>query len=70
LQTKKQQIISAFEDLNADSLDILLDNSKTYQDVPKSIFVNKIREFFLGLIEDQFVTCDFKAYPGTCNQLL
>lgn len=68
MQNKKQQIITAFENLNADALDILLDEKRTYQDVPKSIFVNKIRELFLGLTEDQFVTCDFKAYPGTCNQ--
>ena len=69
MQNKKKQIISAFENLNADALDILLDEKRTYQDVPKSIFVNKIREFFLGLTEDQFVTCDFKDIISTITDI-
>ena len=65
--TKKQQIIKAFENLDADALSNLLDDEKTYQDVPKSLFVGRYREYFDGLKEDASVICDFKAYPGKCE---
>lgn len=65
--TKKQQIIKAFENLDADALSNLLDDEKTYQDVPKSLFVERYREYFDGLKEDASVICDFKAYPGKCE---
>ena len=63
----KSQIITAFENLDADALELLLDDNKTYQDVPKKIFVERYREYFRNLKEDVEVLCDFKAYPGKCN---
>lgn len=68
MKSKKHEIISSFENLDADSLDNLLDETRVYQDVPKSIFVQKLRDFFQDLIEQDFLVYDFKAYPGTCNQ--
>ena len=64
---KKNKILTAFENLDADGLDRLLDDRKTYQDVPKSIFIEKYREYFQELREDESLVCDFKAYPGKCN---
>lgn len=66
--SKKQNIIKAFQNLDADSLDNLLDENRVYQNVPKAIFVQKLRDFFQDLIEQDFLVYDFKAYPGTCNQ--
>lgn len=63
----KSQIITAFENLDADTLKLLLDDNKTYQDVPKKIFVERYREYFQNLKDDGEVVCDFKAYPGKCN---
>lgn len=65
---KKSKIISALENLDAGSLDYLLDEKRAYQNVPKDIFVGKLRQFFQDLIDDEFVVCDFKAYPGKCKK--
>lgn len=67
MKSKKEQIITAFENLDADALEKLLDDNITYQDVPKKLFVDRYREYFQNFIEDEEVICDFKAYPGKCN---
>ena len=64
---KKQQIITAFENLDADALEQLLDDNKTYEDVPKKLFVDRYREYFQNLKDDEELICDFKAFPGKCN---
>lgn len=66
--SKKEKILKAFEDLDIYSLGLLLNDNQTYQAVTKSIFLNKLRDFFQGLIDDEFVVCDFKAFPGKCKQ--
>lgn len=68
MKNRKIEIITAFENLDANSLDILLDENRIYQDVPKSVFVGKIRDVFQELKDDEFVICDFKAFPGKCKQ--
>lgn len=67
LNSKKRLILTAFENLDADALERLLDDGKTYQDVPKKLFVQRYREYFRNLTVDDEVICDFKAYPGKCE---
>ena len=55
---KKQQIITAFENLDADALEQLLDDYKTYEDVPKKLFVDRYREYFQNLKDDEELICD------------
>ena len=43
---KKQLIIKAFENLDADMLEVLLNDGQAYQDVPKDIFVEELRRYF------------------------
>ena len=64
---KKAEIISAFENLDADSLHTLLCDKRTYQDVPKLLFIEKYKEYFRELAEDESIVCDFKAFPGKCD---
>lgn len=64
---KKKLILKAFENLDAEALGNLLDKNKTYQDVPMELFVERYREYFKGILEDDEIICDFKAYKGKCN---
>ncbi len=43
MKTRKVEIVTAIENLDADELDRLLDDGKTYQDVPKKLFVQQYR---------------------------
>lgn len=67
MKDKKDLIISAFENLDASALDNLLNDNQTYQDVSKLLFVERYREYFQNLIEDESVICDFKAFSGKCE---
>lgn len=64
---KKKLIIEAFENLDADMLDILLDDKRSYQDVPKRLFVARLKQYFEEMKNYPNLIFDFKAYPGTCN---
>jgi hypothetical protein len=43
---KKEPIIKSFQNMDLDILDILLDENKTYQDVYKEIFIEKLEIVF------------------------
>ena len=43
---KKEPIIKSFKNMDLDMLDILLDENKTYQDVYKEIFIEKLEIVF------------------------
>lgn len=65
--SKKQFIIKAFENLDAESLNDLLQDGRSYQEVPKATFILKLKELFRELRLNEELTFDFKAYPGQCN---
>lgn len=67
MRTKKEIIISSFENLDAYALGNILDENRTYQDVPKLLFIEKYREYFKELRDDESILCDFKAFPGKCE---
>ena len=58
---KKQLIITAFENLDADMLEVLLNDGQAYQDVPKDIFVEELRRYFTKI-----KTSSFSAGLGGC----
>lgn len=65
--TKNQLIIKAFQDLDADMLDLLLDGNQPYQEVSKDIFVTEVRKLFSNFREDENLNCDLKKIPGECD---
>lgn len=64
---KKQLILKAFEDMNAEMLDVLLNDDQSYQDVHKETFVAELREYFSQLRNDWNSKTDFKAAHGICT---
>lgn len=67
MMSKKQQIISAFENLDATMLDVLLNDDQPYQDVPKQLFVSELKKHFNRILNDDYYMKDYKAYKGTCQ---
>ena len=46
IASKKECIISSFEKMDLEMLELLLDDSNTYQDATKDVFLNKLTESF------------------------
>ena len=65
---KKKEIIKAFENLDADMLDILLNDNQSYMDVTKEMFVEELRQYFKRNKSDYKSENYFKAYPGQCTK--
>lgn len=65
--TKKQLIITAFENLDADMLEVLLNDGQAYQDVPKDIFIKELRRYFTKIKTYEGVDLNFKACKGHCG---
>lgn len=65
---KKQLILKAFEDLDADMLDVLLNDGQSYQDVHKETFVAELKSYFSELRDDDRYKSDFKAAEGICTK--
>ncbi len=65
IQKSKANIIAAFESLDAETLRYLLDESNTYQNATKDVFIQKISEVFakLGAKGDS----KLQSYPGKCG---
>lgn len=63
--TKSELIIEAFASMNIATLEILLDNAKTYQDASKEVFLEKVEELFLAHKNsgDDYLF----SYPGKCG---
>ncbi|MGL6269330.1 MAG: hypothetical protein ACRC2O_15460, partial [Chitinophagaceae bacterium] len=63
--TKKETIIHYFEKMDIRMLDILLDDTKTYQNASKDIFLEKLALAFKKFknINDTFLT----SYKGICG---
>ncbi|TXF74975.1 hypothetical protein [Chryseobacterium sp.] len=64
---KKQLILKAFEDLDLDMLDVLLNDGQSYQDVHKETFVAELKSYFDDLRNDRNYKTDFKAVQGMCT---
>ena len=67
MPTKKQLIIKAFENLDADMLEVLLNDGQAYQDVPKDIFIKELRRYFTKIKTYEGVDLNFKACKGHCG---
>lgn len=52
MATKKKQIIQAFENMDADMLDVLLNDDQSYMDVSKEMFVAELRKYFYSNTND------------------
>lgn len=64
---KKHLIIKAFEELDAEMLDVLLNDEMSYQDVPKQTFVDALKKYFSEIKKYEDTKIDFKAYKGQCD---
>ncbi|WP_332018722.1 hypothetical protein [Kaistella sp.] len=64
---KKQLILKAFEDVDADMLDLLLNDGQSYQDVHKETFVTELKSYFEDLRNNRDYKTDFKAVQGMCT---
>lgn len=64
---KNQEIINAFKNLDADLLDIVLDNSDIFQEVPRDIFIEKVRELFDSVRFLKNNNHPLYALPGKCG---
>lgn len=65
---KKKLIIQAFEQMDAEMLEILLNEDQSYQDVPKETFVNELKKYFKSLKSNDHSKNDFQAYQGKCTK--
>lgn len=63
---KKEAIVKYITEMNSDMLYILLDDDKTYMDVPKETFITKLEEIFQNL---KYKNIDgfFKVVKGHCG---
>ena len=46
MENKKKLITKAFEKLDGEMLEILLNDHQPYQDVPKELFVSELKRYF------------------------
>lgn len=63
--SKADQVKNAFAEMNIAALEILLDDTKTYQDATKEVFLEKLEELYLAhkkIGDDYFI-----AYQGKCG---
>ena len=67
IMTKKEAIIKAITKMDINLLDVVLDDNKSYMDVPKGLFLEKLEMEFQTL-KKQGITNFDKVYKGTCNQ--
>ncbi|WP_373709225.1 hypothetical protein [Kaistella sp.] len=67
MENKKELIIKAFEQLDADMLDILLNDDQPYQDVSKELFVSELKRYFSEIKTSNYSKLDYKAYKGVCQ---
>lgn len=64
---KKETVINAIKTMDIDLLDVVLDNSNSYLDVPKEIFLKELSTKFKG-IKKQGITEFYKVSKGTCQK--
>ena len=64
--TKKEAIIKYITEMNADMLDILLDDDKSYMDVPKITFIEKLDKIF-DRLKDQGISNFSRVMKGHCG---
>jgi hypothetical protein len=65
--TKLEQIIQAIKTLHFNALDVLLDDDKSYMEVPKSVFLDKLREEFSRDMESGFTGFDKVLNCNCCE---
>lgn len=63
--SRNEHIVKAFAEMNITALEIFLDDTKTYQDATKEVFLEKLEELFLAHknIGDDYLI----YYPGKCG---
>ena len=67
MENKKDLIIKAFEKLDANMLDVLLNDNQPYQDVSKALFVAELKKYFWEMKSENYSVFDYKAYKGVCQ---
>ena len=66
MNNQLNEVLECFADMNVDSLDLILAEEQFYYDVPKELFLSRLKEFF-----DEFKSKwpnqkKLKFYPGAC----
>ena len=67
MENKKDLIIKAFEKLDANMLDVLLNDDQPYQDVSKDLFVAELKKYFWEMKSENYSVFDYKACKGVCQ---
>lgn len=67
MENKKDLIIKAFEQMDANMLDVLLNDDQPYQDVSKELFVVELKKYFWEMKSINYSVFDYKAYKGVCQ---
>lgn len=62
---KKDLIVNSFQKMDLDMLEVLLDNTRTYQEATKEVFLKKIGEVFQKMKSSG--DTELKAYAGVCD---
>jgi hypothetical protein len=63
-KNKKQLILESFQAMNLSMLDVLLDESNTYQDVVKDVFIEKLDKVFTNFKDNG--DTHLLAFKGVC----
>jgi hypothetical protein len=60
------QVLDYFSKMDVEGLNLVLRDDLTYYDVPKQVFLKRLKEFFNDFEEDLFPSNHLKVYPGAC----
>jgi hypothetical protein len=63
--TKYDFLIQSISDLDIDSVDMLLDDHRTYQDLPKHVFINRLKHALAEFAASG--NQELIPYPGVCG---
>lgn len=64
---KKELIIESFRTLNAEMLEVLLNDGQNYSDVSKELFIERYKKLFSEIKTFPGKNLDFKVYPDECT---
>ena len=63
--TKYDFLIQSISHLDIDSIDMLLDDHRTYQDLPKHVFINRLKHALAAFTASG--NQELIPYPGVCG---
>ncbi len=71
MNSKKETILKSFSNMDIAMLEIILDDSRTYQDATKETFLQKLHEVFIKFKsnnDESLIPYSGKCVSGECNK--